>query len=269
MEQISKQVNELNKLFEQMEQQAIGSDADVYNCTLCRDTGVIIRNNRAYPCSCRRKAHIEKKKQAAGLSPRLQRMRFASFDLSYYSSQRCTEAGDSYLSKAEMALRNARQFTRNCLNGTAERGLLLQGEIGCGKTHLAAAIANELCEHDLDVLFLVVPELLDQLRSSYNRESEGLDEAEIIKRTYEVPVLILDDMGAHNFTEWVSNKLFAIINHRYNHNLPCIITTNLELDEMDVKIGARTTSRILESCALNTMYIDRDIRLQQRPGRRV
>ena len=111
-----------------------------------------------------------------------------------------------------------------------------------------------------DVLFLVVPEFLDQLRGSYRRENDGLDESELVQRTYDASVLVLDDLGAHNFSPWVSNKLFTIINYRLNHELPCLITTNLDLEELNLNIGERTTSRLMESCRLLKLCSARDLR---------
>ncbi len=129
------------------------------------------------------------------------------------------------------------------------------GKVGCGKTHLAAATANRVLDQGGEALFLVVPEFLDQLRFSYRRENEGLDEAEIISRTYNVPLLILDDLGAHNYSDWVCNKLFTIINHRYNRNLPSVITTNLDLRDLEDKIGDRSTSRIVEMCRISNILV--------------
>lgn len=271
MEGIERELRALEKVFDALPT-AGQEDAEVYDCARCRDVGYFIRRGRAFPCPCRLEERLIQAKIKAGLNRRLQGMIFDNFDLDYYPDDLLDADGDSYLSLAKSAKEDAVAFARKCAADQGPLGLLIQGEVGCGKTHLAAAIANELVERGVDVMFIVVPELLDQLRASYRRENEGLDETEIIKRAYSVPVLILDDMGAHNFTEWVRNKLFAIINYRYNSDLPCVITTNLSLGEMNKKdiIGDRTTSRILEMCVLRRLMIDRDARRQQSlKGRRV
>ncbi len=116
--------------------------------------------------------------------------------------------------------------------------LLFKGAYGCGKTHLAAAIANRLLERGYGVLFVVVPDLLDHLRTTYRPDSPvSYDERFDSVRT--APVLILDDLGTENLTPWAREKLFQIFNHRYNVKLPTIITTNRELEEIDPRVRSR------------------------------
>lgn len=262
MKGIGQELQILDQLFGELAARAPGDDAEVYDCPLCRDSGFLIEDGRARPCACRAQAQLLERKRAAGLTARLRRMRFDSFELRVYPDDLKLQ-NSSYRALAELALTDARQFAAACLRGGEPGSMLFEGEVGCGKTHLAAAIANELLEHGMEALFLVVPEFLDRLRASYRRENEGLDETEIIKRAYEAPVLILDDLGAHNYTEWVSNKLFTIINHRYNRGLPCVITTNLGLMELEKNIGERATSRMLETCRIRRLAIDRDMRYQR------
>ena len=116
--------------------------------------------------------------------------------------------------------------------------LVLLGGYGAGKTHLAAAIANHRVALGYPVLFVVVPDLLDYLRATFSPSSDtGLDERmEMIR---EIPLLILDDLGAHNSTPWAQEKLFQIMNHRYNNRLPTVITTNQRLEELDPRIASR------------------------------
>ncbi len=116
--------------------------------------------------------------------------------------------------------------------------LVLLGSYGTGKTHLAAAIANYNLTLGRPAMFVVVPDLLDHLRAAYGPSSEsGLDERlEAIRST---PLLILDDLGAHNSTPWAQEKLFQILNHRYNGRLPTVITTNQRLEELDPRIASR------------------------------
>ncbi|MBR5430743.1 MAG: ATP-binding protein [Firmicutes bacterium] len=263
MEEFTSTLHKIAAGFTDLARNVSADDAEVYNCPLCRDTGYVIDGERARPCTCRSSTLLRQRKAAAGLTARLQMMDFDSFDLRFYPEHLKDEQGKSYRDIAADALKAARALARDCAAGHARRGLLLQGEVGCGKTHLAAAVANDLIERGGDALFLVVPEFLDQLRHSYRRENEGLDEAEIISRTYNVPLLVLDDLGAHNYSEWVCNKLFTIINHRYNRDLPCIITTNLDLPELDNRIGARSTSRIVELCRYFNILVapDQDHRL--------
>ena len=261
MDGIKQDLTALESLFGEMAAEAKGDDAELYDCPLCRDTGYLIENGYARPCTCRNDAQLLVRKTSAGLTTRLRRMRFDNFELRVYPADLKLQNA-SYRSLAKRAFEDARRFTAACIRGEETESILFEGEVGCGKTHLAAAITNELLEAGKDVLFLVVPEFLDSLRASYRRENEGMDETEIIKRAYQAPVLILDDLGAHNYTEWVSNKLFTIINHRYNRSLPCVITTTLSIMELEQNIGERAASRMLESCHIHRMAIDRDMRYQ-------
>ena len=118
--------------------------------------------------------------------------------------------------------------------------LVLSGGYGCGKTHLAAAIANYRLGQGEPVLFVVVPDLLDHLRATFSPDSAvAYDERFETVRT--APLLILDDLGTQSSTPWAQEKLYQIINYRYNAQLPMVITTNHPLDEIDARLRSRMT----------------------------
>ena len=116
--------------------------------------------------------------------------------------------------------------------------LIFQGVNGCGKTHLAAAIANYLLEKGKEVSFVVVPDLLDHLRSSFSPDSK-ISYDESLEKTKKSPVLILDDFGEQSATPWAQEKLYQLINYRYNARLPTVITTSYSLDEIETRISSR------------------------------
>ncbi len=132
----------------------------------------------------------------------------------------------------ERALNQAQQFAQK-----AEGWLLLQGGFGCGKTHLAAAIANFTVGIGVPTLFITVPDLLDALRFSYdNPESTFEQRFEEIRNA---PILIMDDFGTQNATAWAQEKLFQILNYRYINRLPVVVTTNLLLEQIEGRIRSR------------------------------
>ena len=133
----------------------------------------------------------------------------------------------------EQAYRIALDFARS-----PQGWLVLLGENGCGKTHLAAAIANHLRQEGKSVLFIVVPELLDHLRSTFSPESR-VSYDELFERIKRAPVLILDDFGEQSTTPWAQEKLYQLINYRYNARLATVITTCLKLDEIENRISSR------------------------------
>jgi len=134
--------------------------------------------------------------------------------------------------------------------GTPEGWLVLAGVVGCGKTHLAAAIKNERDEHGSQTLFKTVPDLLDYLRATYAPDSNvTYDRGFDAIRNAEV--LILDDYGAHSSTPWAEEKLFQLLNYRFNARFPTVITTNQPLDRNAASSGApsqelRILSRLLD-----------------------
>ena len=120
-----------------------------------------------------------------------------------------------------------------------EGWLLLSGASGCGKTHIAAAIVNRLIECGEPALFVVVPDLLDHLRSAYQPGAEiGYDD--LFERVRSAPVLVLDDLGTQAQTPWAQEKLFQLINHRFNTRLPTVVTTNLAPDQIDDRLRTRS-----------------------------
>lgn len=119
-----------------------------------------------------------------------------------------------------------------------EGWLVMIGGYGCGKTHLAAAIANAVVKRGMIPLFVTVPDLLDHLRATYAPTSlEGYSERFEQVRT--TPLLILDDLGTENTTSWALEKLFQLLNYRYLMRLPTVITTNQELEYLDPRLRSR------------------------------
>jgi len=116
--------------------------------------------------------------------------------------------------------------------------LTLFGGTGVGKTHLAAAAANDRLAVGDSVCFAVVPELLDALRASYRDEGEASFEA-IFASLKEVDLLILDDLGAHQSTEWASEKLYQLCASRYLRSAPTLITMNVLPDDLDPRLASR------------------------------
>ena len=116
--------------------------------------------------------------------------------------------------------------------------LVLVGPNGSGKTHLAAAIANHCIKSEQVVFFMHVPDLLDDLRDAYAPTSE-LTYSELYSQVVEAPLLILDGLGAHSSTPWAEEKLQQVINHRFNAELPTVVTTANDLSELDPYIRSR------------------------------
>jgi DNA replication protein DnaC len=153
--------------------------------------------------------------------------------------------GEIQANSLEMAFNQAQHYS-----GNLKGWLLLQGDYGCGKTHLAAAIANFAVNMGVPTLFLTVPDLLDMLRFSYDSDDTTFEER--FNEIRNASLLILDDFGTQNATNWAQEKLFQIINYRYINKLPLVVTTNLSLDEIDERIRSRLADpELVSKCRIN------------------
>ena len=125
---------------------------------------------------------------------------------------------------------------------------ILTGDNGSGKTHLAAAIAHRRIQQGHVVLFVHVPDLLDHLRATYNPSSED-SYSDLFDQVRSTPLLVLDGLTEHRTNSWALEKLLQLLNHRYNAELPTIITTTCEIDELDPYIRSRVLAH-----SLNQVY---------------
>jgi len=188
--------------------------------------------------------------------PRFQAMTFASFRST--RTDLTIEQGRS----VDAGFRAARTFAEK-----PDGWLVFMGDHGVGKTHLAAAVANERVERGSKVLLVVVPDLLDHLRYTFQPGGDvTYDEAfEEVKR---VPMLVMDDLGAHSTSPWAQEKLYQIINYRYNAQLPMIVTTDLSLDELE-RTEPRIASRLADTRFSVVLGIDAtDFRIDRPPSTR-
>ena len=132
-------------------------------------------------------------------------------------------------------------------NREAGRGLYFCGGVGTGKTHLAVAVMNELIRRKrVPSLFVTVPELLDNLRETYNKPGRNLDEW--MDAVQNADFLVLDDLGSERPTEWVRERIFVIVNHRYREALPTVFTSNIGPKDLAEQLGERTASRVIAMC---------------------
>lgn len=146
------------------------------------------------------------------------------------------------------ALEKAKNFADNF---PRNKGLLLTGTVGTGKTHLACAIANALLNKLYSVYFGNVVDIISFIRGTYNRDSSLTEEEAVNIMTKEVDLFIIDDLGKENNTEYTLSMLYQLINRVYENEKPIIITTNFNSIELARKLGERgqaIVSRITEMC---------------------
>lgn len=244
MNELSRHVDDSGKSLtdrmpdEELTNDAPGRPSGGSACPICKGAGFVRRDlppdhpdfGRAIPCRCKRKELVQRRQEQLQQLSNLGMLRHQTFDTFRPEGLGLNTEKQSNLQHTFDA---CRRYAR-----TPEGWLILIGGYGCGKTHLAAAIANARLEQNDEVLFVVVPDLLDHLRATFNPTSPvGYDERFEQVRT--TPLLILDDLGTHAATPWAQEKLFQIVNYRYNAELPTVITTNHDLEEIDVRIRSR------------------------------
>lgn len=152
---------------------------------------------------------------------------------------------------------NLKNYSEKLVNGIEKKGLILVGNNGVGKTHLACSIANKLIENGTSVIYGTLINLLAELRNSYDTDN-NISEMEIIKLYENVDLLIIDDLGKEKPSEWGLEKLFTIVNSRYENNLPVIITTNYNQNSLverlslngEIETAKSIISRLYEMCYL-------------------
>ncbi len=116
--------------------------------------------------------------------------------------------------------------------------LVLTGQSGSGKTHLAAAIANSVLEAGHPAFFIFVPDLLDHLRSAFAPTSE-ISFDQLFEQVRNAPFLVLDDLGGHSGTQWAQEKLYQILNFRHSYRMPTVFTLGVPLEELETRWQTR------------------------------
>jgi len=208
------------------------------DCPYCHGLGYLRREaepgstdfGRLDICICRRGQVVKMVRERLFSLSHLDELRDLTFE-SFMPRGRFGP-GELQANSLEGAFNHAKQYA-----GKMEGWLLLQGGYGCGKTHLAAAIANYAVSMGVPTLFLTVPDLLDTLRFAYDSEDTNFEQR--FDEIRNARLLVMDDFGTQNATAWAQEKLFQIINYRYINRLPLVVTTNLDMDEVEARIRSR------------------------------
>jgi len=239
-------------------------------CSLCEGSGLrIVREEGrqfARPCECRLERRVSRMLAKARIPRRY---------------EHCTlENYESGFRGADKSLKAARMMMQRFVDGypveTDGKGLLLTGDIGVGKTHVAVGLLKELItRRGVSGLFYDYRELLKEVQNSYNRDVAAT-ELGILRPVFEAEVLVLDELGAAKPTDWVWDTVAQILNSRYNERRTTIITTNyaneagllgaaahtnesaakraMRDETLGDRIGERMLSRLQEMCVVVEMH---------------
>lgn len=136
------------------------------------------------------------------------------------------------------------KFTNLCIKSEMKNGLIIYGNIGYEKTYLAACVANKMIEQNKIVLMEKSSSIIDKIKESFNKE--GLSEIEIIELYSNVDMLIIDDFGSENLSKWALEKLNKIISNRYDNELPIVITTRYNKEQLIEQLSTENDTEITE-----------------------
>jgi DNA replication protein DnaC len=193
--------------------------------------------------------------------------RYEHCDFESYSTD--LTDGKTWTAQHEQSLKRAKLEAQGFVQNypTTEKGLLLIGPSGVGKTHLAVAALKELIKRGHEGLFCDYRELLKEIQASYNPASESTEMA-VLEPIRTAELLVLDDLGASKPSAWVLDIIGLVLNARYNERRMTILTTNyldetgsnegaqlpggrrvvVKEDTLADRIGARMRSRLYEMC---------------------
>jgi len=242
-------------------------------CPLCEGTGWKTapaaanarpgakNDRRVTRCDCQLRARAETLLASARIPRRYEHCELSNYDTDF-------PGADPSLEEAHFL---ASGFARKC-DPRGDKGLLIIGKIGTGKTHLAVGIMKELIlTRGIHCLFYDYRELLKEIQNSYNSTVQTT-ELDVLRPVFETDVLVLDELGAVKPTEWVWDTVSLILNTRYNDNRTTIITTNFDDqpaagasgsisparaasrgETLGDRIGERIRSRLHEMCRIITL----------------
>lgn len=227
----------------------------VVQCPHCQDTGYVGQVPKTL-CDCVNNRYHE---LLSGGAQMMDSPSFERFDLAIFPQVALDERGTTQRMLMSVIKKHAEQFAAEVPGG--KLNLVLHGPSGLGKTYLLQAIAKRVRERGILTLSLNANALLNQIRQAYFSREE-----EVEQPYYTVPLLLIDDLGTEPLWENITlEQIFALLEHRIQHKLHTVISTNLPLEQLRERYTRRIYSRLLDrQLSLVLQFMGQDIRLLPR-----
>ena len=230
-----------------------------YTCEKCQDTGVVEdyddERRVSYGtklCSCHNELLKKYASEKMSKMTPLELSSFEEFDLSYYPNVNIN--GENPYEEMASVYNNCKKYAKNFTTDSAS--LYFYGRTGLGKTHLSLAIANEALKKGYNVLYGSVITFLNKIEREKFGRTESFETEDVL---INADLLILDDLGAEFSTPFIVSALYNIINSRIARNVPTIISSNLNLEELKARYPESVASRIIGTFT-PVEFIGKDIR---------
>lgn len=224
-----------------------------FTCTKCEDTGYI----GGLPCQCLQNTLREFALQKLGTNCRSGECRFGNFNTAYYPTETDEEYGVSPRRRMEQVFNYCKSYAEDFDRDS--ESLYLYGATGLGKTHLTLAIAAEVTQKGYQVVYDSASNLLRRLEKEHFGSSRGNEYAGAEDEILNCDLLIMDDLGSEFSTQFTVSAIYNIINTRLNRQKPVIISTNLDIRELEQKYTQRVASRVMGSYRA-LLFMGKDIR---------
>jgi len=221
-------------------------------CKRCSDTGY----SGGKLCVCAKNLMREYSLSEINRVSPLELSGFGGFSLDYYSTDpKEGYGGLSPRKNMTNVLKSCTTFARGFPTG---ENLLMMGDAGLGKTHLALAIAKDVLDHGHEVIYCSAANIFRQIETEYFENSRATDTIDSLKRC---DLLVLDDLGAEYINAFTASVIYDIVNTRTVSGRASIYTTNItRMETLESRYGEKVSSRLTGCCRLLSFF-GADIRL--------
>ncbi len=219
-----------------------------WDCSKCEDRGYI----DGVKCSCLRAKLINMRYQNSNISALLSYQNFNTFDLNLYSDFEQNDKSPRYY--ASLNYKFAKNFCEHF--SKAYENIFISGMPGTGKTFLCSCIAKDVLDKGFSVIYMTSYNLITEYNKiKFDKIDKSLDDY------VNCDLLIIDDLGSENRSDYNNSIIFQIINDRINRKKPIVISSNFSIKEIQNQYKGRIASRLSSKDFAKLKFIGKDLRI--------